>query len=84
MIDSAKAVDLIERTTNAEPACSCGRTTTTIWQDGEVWLVCSSLTERPTGRLGRLLLALTAAVHTQRPIVEIPADARPRPATASG
>jgi hypothetical protein len=82
MIDSVKAVDLIERTTNAEPACSCGRTTTTTWHDGEVWLVCSSLVQRPAGRLERLLSALTVAVHTRRRIIEIPADPRPRTAAA--
>ena len=47
MTDDRTIVDLIERVSDAEPMCACGRHTTPVWRDGIVWLDCASLLEFP-------------------------------------
>jgi hypothetical protein len=72
MIDEAKIVDLIERISDEQPTCACGRHTTPVWRDGVVWLECASLLEPREGALRRLLSAVTVPAHTHMPIVEVP------------
>jgi hypothetical protein len=75
MNDDRMIVDMIERASDAQPICACGRHTTAVWRDGIVWLECATLLEPRDGRLGRLLAAVTAPVHTHVQIVEVPAAA---------
>ena len=72
MIDNPQVVDLIERASDAQPMCPCGRHTTPIWRDGAVWLECASLTEPPTGRLARVMATLSTLAHTRARIVDVP------------
>ena len=72
MIDNPQVVDLIERASDAQPMCPCGRHTTPIWRDGAVWLECASLTEPPTGRLARVIATLSTLAHTRARIVDVP------------
>lgn len=73
MTDDRTIVDLIERVSDAEPMCVCGRHTTAVWRDGNVWLDCASLLDTPTSPLGRLLAVVTAPAHTHKRIIEVPA-----------
>ena len=73
MTEDRRIVELIERVSDAEPVCACGRHTTTVWRDGVVWLDCASLLDSPTSRLGRLLAVVTAPAHTHKRIIEVPA-----------
>jgi hypothetical protein len=75
MNDDRMIVDMIERASDAQPMCACGRHTTAVWRDGIVWLECATLLEPRDGRLERLLAAVTAPVHTRVQIVEVPAAA---------
>lgn len=73
MTEDRRIVDLIERVSDAEPMCACGRHTTPVWRDGIVWLDCASLLDSPRSRLGRLMAVVTAPAHTHKRIVEVPA-----------
>jgi len=75
MMDERTIVEMIERISDEQPMCACGRHTTAVWRDGVVWLDCASLLEPREGRLRRLLSAVTAPAHTHLPIVEVPAVA---------
>jgi len=72
MNDERMLVDMIERASDAQPMCACGHHTTAVWRDGIVWLDCATLLEPRDSRLGRLLAAVTAPVHTHVQIVEVP------------
>jgi hypothetical protein len=72
MTDDRTIVDLIERVSDAEPMCACGRHTSAVWRDGVVWLDCASLLASPTSRVGRLVAFVTSPAHTHKPIVEVP------------
>ncbi len=72
MTTNTQIVDLIERANDAEPFCSCGRHTTPVAHDGAIWLECSSLGDRPEGRVRRLIAALAAPTHTRTRIVDVP------------
>jgi hypothetical protein len=71
VIESYRTVDLIERAHDAERYCSCGRHTTVVEHDGQVWLECSSHDQRPASRVARALAALGAGLHTRRVIVDL-------------
>jgi hypothetical protein len=73
MTNDRQIVELIERASDAEPMCPCGRHTTPEWRDGAVWLECASLGEPHEGRLARIVAALTAPAHTRHRIVDVPA-----------
>lgn len=75
MIEERNIVDMIERVSDEQPMCACGQHTTAVWRDGVVWLDCASLLKPPSGRLARLLSAVTAPMHTHQPIVRVPAAA---------
>ena len=62
-------IDLIERTRDARPYCSCGAHTVTVVRDGIVWLDCSTLADRPRGTLRRLLHDLTP--HVREAVVDL-------------
>jgi len=71
MIDNRSAVHTIERAHDDQPFCECGRHTTLSERSGGVWLLCSSLMAEPTGRLGRLVSALTSPWHVRRLVFDL-------------
>ena len=73
MINNSEIVDIIERTNDARPFCSCGWHTTPVWRDGAVWLECASLQEPHEGRLARIVAAATSRIHIHERIVDVPA-----------
>src|SRR4029078_4581397 len=77
MYDHARAVDLIEKSVDARPFCSCGRHTTPVWRDGVVWLECSSLSDPRDGVVARFLAVATSPTHVRAPIVSILEDGLP-------
>ncbi len=72
MIEDRTIVDLIERVSDAQPMCACGSHTTAVWREGVVWLDCATRLEPRHGRLGRLLAAVTAPIHTHQAIISVP------------
>jgi hypothetical protein len=75
MMNNRQLVDMIERASDAQPFCACGRHTTPVWRDGAVWLECAWLTEPREGPLARIAVAVTAHTHTHEQIVDVPAVA---------
>jgi hypothetical protein len=71
MIDNRQAVDLLERAHDASPVCYCGRHTRLVGRAGGVWLECSSLEERPTGAISRVVAAITSGMHTNRLVLDL-------------
>ena len=77
MYDHARAVDLIEKSVDARPFCSCGRHTTPVWRDGVVWLECSSLGDPREGVIAGFVAAATAPAHVRTPIIDVLEDGLP-------
>ena len=72
MINDHQIVDVIERASDDQPVCPCGRHTTPVFRDGAVWLECSSLTRPREGRVQRAIAAVTAFAHIHARIVDVP------------
>lgn len=73
MTSNRGIVDMIERASDARPACGCGSHTTAVWRDGIVWLECAARIAQPSGRLGRLARLITLAAHVHEPIIDVAA-----------
>jgi hypothetical protein len=73
MSSDRSIVDIIERATDSNRYCDCGRNTTAVWHDDQVWLECVSLTEAPpASRIRRLVRAVTASAHVRQSIIDLP------------
>ena len=72
MINNRQIVDIIERATDAQPVCPCGRHTTPVYRDGAVWLECSWLTKPREGFVQRAIASVTAFAHIHARIVNVP------------
>lgn len=64
-----QVIELIERTSDARPFCSCGAHTVTVVRDRIVWLDCSTLVDPPRGRIRRVLHDL--APHVRQAVVDL-------------
>ncbi|MET1232695.1 MAG: hypothetical protein ABWY52_07580 [Candidatus Limnocylindrales bacterium] len=68
MSDQTWIIDRIERAERETPTCvQCHEPTVAEWRDGQMRLVCRSLSE-PKSALRRLLSLDPAAWHTNQPI----------------
>lgn len=70
MIDQHRALELIEQAERESLFCDCGAPSVIVECPGGIWLECSSRSPSVGGRLGRLVSALTATLHTRRLIVD--------------
>ncbi len=69
--ENQRVVDLLERAERLAPYCPCGRHMMAVADGAEVWLECSSRSEKKTGLSG-VFSRLTAFGHTRRMITELP------------
>ena len=70
MIDQHRALELIEQAQRETLFCDCGAPVVIVERAGGLWLECSSRSPSAEGRIGRLVSALTATLHTRRLIVD--------------
>jgi hypothetical protein len=70
MLNEQSVVDRIERARTDRPYC--GRTTTTVYRQGAVWLECAVVAEPVGGRARRLWSVVTDPGHVHAKIADVP------------
>jgi|tagenome__1003787_1003787.scaffolds.fasta_scaffold20699904_2 hypothetical protein len=73
MLNEQSVIDRIERAQTERPHCDCGRTTTTVYREGAIWLECAVVTEPVGGRARRLWTVVTDPGHVHAKVVDVPA-----------